>query len=170
MNLHVFIPIAGIVASIAVVLYHLFFEKNKFEKLGNCLLPLTQKRSKTLFLILILTCLMFALHCVRRFSLFITLILTATAVLAVELSFRDHILQKLNGVYENGLITGGRFLQKDEIVSFPTLAYENDSDNASSVPPQMLKTVTKNNGVIFLEFANSEERNNAVQILKNWVE
>ena len=59
---------------------------------------------------------------------------------------------------------------KDEIVSFPTLAYENDSDGASSVPPQMLKTVTKNNGVIFLEFTNPEERNNAVYIMKNWVD
>ena len=148
----------------------MFFEKNKFKKLGNCLLPLTQKNSKTLFLILILTCLIFALLFVRRFSLFITLILSTTAVLSVELSFRDHVLQKLNGVYENGLITGGRLITKEDFVSFPTLVYENDSDDASSVPPQMLKTVTKNNGVIFLEFADSEERNNAVQIMKNWVE
>ena len=94
MNLHVFIPIAGIIASIAVVLYHLFFQINKLKKLGNCQLILTRKKGKALFfiLILILMCLMFALLFIRRFSLFITLILTATAVLAVELSFRDHIL------------------------------------------------------------------------------
>ena len=169
-SLHICIPVIGIVASIAIFLYHIFFEKAKFQKLGNCILPLTQKKSRILYPMLVFVCVIFALLFVRRFSLFIIIILTATCVLAVELGLRDYILQRKGGVYENGLITSGRFLTKEDFVSFPTLAYENDSPEASSIPPEMLKTVTKNNGVIVLEFANQEERNSTVNIIKSWVE
>ena len=167
-SLYFFIPVAGIAASIIIVLYHLIFEKTKFQRLGNCLLPLTQKKNQIIIPLLVFVCVIFALLFIRRFSLFITLI--ATCSLAIELGLRDFILQKRGGVYENGLITSGRFLTKEEIVSFPTLAYENDTEGSSSVPPEILKTVTKNNGVIFLEFADFNERNNAVKIMQNWVE
>ena len=89
--------------------------------------------------------------------------------MAVDMTIQDYFLQKLNGIYENAIISLGKKLLKTNITAFPTFEYENDSEDASSVPPNMLKVVTEQNGVIYLEFASAEERSEAAEILKNWL-
>ena len=89
--------------------------------------------------------------------------------MAVDMAIQDYFLQQLNGIYENAIISLGKKITKDNVTAFPTFEYENDSENASSVPPNMIKIVTEQNGTIYLEFISPEERNEAAQVLKNWL-
>lgn len=117
----------------------------------------------------------------RELSLPLSLVIDSSAVIALEVLIREKILTERSGVYENVLISDGRFLLKTDIISFPTLSYENDEtdeENSSNVYAQdvkelkqkTLKIVTRKNGIIFIGFTSREEREEVVNIVRTWTE
>lgn len=165
----ILIPCVGYAVAAGLAVFRLFERKKLDGELGACLIVLVRRKKKLLVPALVLCAALITLVLLRPFEPWVSMMLVATAVLGVDLLVRDTVLQARNGVYESALITGGRLLRKDEVSAFPTLAYENDSEEASTVPPNMLKTVTKTKGIVFLEFADEEERNRAVSVVKDWV-
>lgn len=153
--------------------------KKLTKKLGKCLLPLSRKNSMLFIAVLCFAPLMIIFQWFREFAPYIHIILSITAVLAIEIVIRERVFDARSGVYENALIVDGRLILKEDIVAFPTLEYENDpdaEDNPEEYPSvndptykKALKIVTNKNGVIFVGFETEEERNKAVEILKNWV-
>jgi hypothetical protein len=148
--------------------------------MGTCLLPLSRKKSMLFIAVLCFAPLMIVFQWFRDFQPYIHIILSLTAVLAIEIVIREQVYDARSGVYENALIVDGRLLLKDDIMALPTLEYENDpesfdeseDDSPSLTDPaykKALKIVTNKSGVIFVGFESEEERNQAVEIIKNWV-
>ena len=154
--------------------------KKLSKKMGECLLPLSRKSSMLFVAVLCFAPLMIIFQWFREFAPYIHIILSATAVLAVEIVIRERVLDARSGVYENALIVDGRYIVRSDIIAFPTLEYENDPDAfedseegeiAMNDPmyKKALKIVTNSSGVIFVGFETEEERSKAVEIVKNWV-
>lgn len=143
------------------------------NQLGDCLLPLQKKRSPYFVPTLLLAPLMIAVLWIRAFDLYIQVILCLSAVMAVELAIRDKLTGSMNGVYQDTLIVDGRVLKKEDIAALPTLSYEEESEafngENGDFYRKALQIVTEKSGVIYVGFASEEERNAAVEILKNWV-
>lgn len=154
--------------------------KKLSKKMGTCLLPLSRKKSMLFVAVLCFAPLMIIFQWFREFAPYIHVILSLTAVLAVEIAIRERVYDARSGVYENALIADGRLLLKDDIIALPTLEYENDPDSyeetEDGIPSyndpnykKVLKIVTDKSGVIFVGFETEEERNQVVEIIKNWV-
>lgn len=124
---------------------------------------------------------MICLQFIRKFELYIAIILDAVAVLGIETTVKDFILQQLSGVYENAIIVDSRLILKSDIVALPTLEYENSEEYIKSKQSDMysadsletaeksLKIISATSGEIFISFANKEQREKAVEVMKNWV-
>lgn len=163
------IPILAYAAIIADIIFRLTKQPAAQAELGKCILPLSRKIKKSNFILIFLVLVFVALLFFRKFELWIECVFALVAVMAVDMTIQDYFLQKANGIYENAIISLGKKLLKSDITAFPTFEYENDSEDASSVPPNMLKVVTEKNGVIYLEFSSVEERSEAAEILKKWL-
>ena len=169
LNYTIIIPILTYAAIVADVIFRFVNQPKVKESLGKCLLPLSRKIKKTNFILIFLILVFVALLFVRRFQLWVEVVFALIAVMAVDMAVQDYFLQQLNGIYENAIISLGKKILKSNVTAFPTFEYEDDSEDASSVPPNMLKIVTEENGTIYLEFISPEERNEAAQILKHWL-
>ena len=178
-----FIFYFSIVALVAMVLILATLPlriKKLTKKMGTCLLPLSRKKSMLFVAVLCFAPLMIIFQWFREFQPYIHIILSATAVLAIEIVIREQVYDARSGVYENALIVDGRLLLKEDIIALPTLEYENDPeafDESEDGTPSIsdpaykkaLKIVTDKSGVIFVGFESEEERNKTVEIIKNWV-
>ena len=178
-----FIFYFSIVALVAMVLILATLPlriKKLTKKMGTCLLPLSRKKSMLFVAVLCFAPLMIIFQWFREFQPYIHIILSATAVLAIEIVIREQVYDARSGVYENALIVDGRLLLKEDIIALPTLEYENDLeafDESEDGTPSLsdpaykkaLKIVTDKSGVIFVGFESEEERNKTVEIIKNWV-
>lgn len=169
MDYTIIIPVLAYVAITADIAFRLLKQPKEKEALGKCLLPLSRKIKKTNFILIFLILVFVALLFVRKFQLIIEIVFALIAVMAVDMAVQDFFLQQLNGIYENAIISLGKKILKSNVAAFPTFEYEDDSEDASSVPPNMLKIVTEENGTIYLEFISPEERTEAAQILKHWL-
>ena len=169
MDYTIIIPILTYAAIVADVIFRLVKQPKVKESLGKCLLPLTRKIKKTNFVLIFFVLVFIALLFVRKFQVWVEIVFALIAVMAVDMAVQDYFLQQLNGIYENAIISLGKKILKSNVTAFPTFEYEDDSEDASSVPPNILKIVTEENGTIYLEFISPEERNEAAQILKHWL-
>jgi len=169
MNYTIILPILTYVAIIADIIFRLLKQPAEKEALGKCLLPLSRKIKKTNFILIFLILVFVALLFLRKFQLWIEVVFALIAIMAVDMAIQDYFLQQLNGIYENAIISLGKKVLKANVAAFPTFEYEDDSEGASSLPPNMLKVVTEDNGTIYLEFISPEERSQAAEILKHWL-
>lgn len=124
---------------------------------------------------------MICLQLIRQFELYIAIILDAVAVLGIETTVKDFILQQLSGVYENAIIIDSRLIPKSDIVALPTLEYENSEEylqakksdtyaaDSLETAKTSLKIISNSSGEIYVSFANEEQRTKAVEVMKNWV-
>lgn len=168
-----------------LIQYMSFFFRGKIidQKLGACLLPLTQSHNKIFYIVLLLTPLVVILQLFRSLDVFVSIIIDGAALFGVEAVIRERLLKKRSGVYEHALIVDGRLLLKTGIVSFPTLSYENEervsfektnadiyASDAQAIKEKTLKIVTHKKGIIFVGFTSAQERKKAVEIIRTWVE
>lgn len=136
--------------------------KNFRNNVGNCQLLLTRKNSPLFVFIAIFAPVMLVVLSFRSFPLYLTAVLDATPILALEIAIREMINRKSAGVYEEMLVVDGRRINKGDILALPTLEWEES-------PSKSLKLVTKTAGEVLVNFENLEERTATVQIIKDWV-
>lgn len=132
-------------------------KRNLLKSAGEPVFAITRNASPLFFLVIAVAFLVITLVLLRSFGVMIDAIFCACAVLSLELISRDRIASVLAGVYKNALIVDGKCILFSEILSLPTLAYEEDSDVCT------LKIVTKKEGAFFISFENSEERRSVVE-------
>lgn len=137
-------------------------KKKQREQLGKCVLPLHRHNHKFVPFVLIIAPLLIVLQRFRDFGIMINLVLCMAALLAAEVVIRDKVYDSLSGVYENGIIVDGRYLLFSQIVAFPTLEYEEETNQ---MYPNSLKVVTENTGVIYVGFVSKEEREQAIKVV-----
>ena len=146
-----------------IILIALPIRKGMFaKKNGECLLVLKRVTGFIYPLIIVLSIVMLAVLYFREYALYMVIILHITALLALEMSTRELLYRSKSGIYTDFIIVEGRKILKTDFYALPTLAYETDVNNT-------LEVVTENKGTILLVFADTEERQRAVEILKMWV-
>lgn len=146
--------------------------RKKIEaSLGTCLLELTRKTAGVFWIAVVLIPLFIAALWLRTFDMYVEVILCATAVLAAVIVTRERNYNMLSGVWDNALIVDGRYLKRENIASFPTFGYEEDDDaeQLDEIYRRSLKIVTEDSGIIYVGFANEEEKDAACAILKDWL-
>lgn len=140
------------------------------KQAGDCLFPLTRRPHILSFCAAILALFMLALLYFREFTFSVTLILHATAVLAVELAVRDRLYRQTAGVYEHLVIADARKIRIEDIISFMLPAsrseFEDTGGTNEKVENRVLKLVTEQSGEIFVGFENREERDKTAELLK----
>ncbi len=166
------LPVASL-AGIVIELCTLPLRIRKLEKqTGPCLLELSRRTSKMFIAVIGVAAVLSIVMIFRPFEILYTAILCATAVLGVEVVLREHVYNARNGVYENALIVDGRYLTRDDILAFPELHYEKDDTDEESEYDELyaraLKVVSKQSGELYVGFADREEKEAAVAILKDW--
>ncbi len=168
-TLYILIPVCALALATVFAFSGFGQIKKQLAILGECQKPLTQTASKKFIPLLLLCLIIIGLLFFVRFEIMVQAILGACAALAVKIVVQDTLLQKRNGVYQNGLIACGNLYLKEDFVSFPSFNYEkSDDDEKSYVPDNMLKAVTNSKGVIYLEFASTQDCNEASELLKKW--
>lgn len=161
MNISVFICIVSYIAVVSLCAFYPIRKKNILQSVGKIILPIKRRASPLFFAIVAIAPIIITLVFLGAFSTFIKFILCACAVLAVEITSKERISTILAGVYENALIADGKVIPYSEIMSLPTLAYEEDATVST------LKIVTKKEGEFFIGFENGEERASVVsEVLK----
>lgn len=140
--------------------------KKIFSKAGRCVLPLRVSSSKKWVAIAVLAFILILVVPLRNFGWFINIILLGTALFAAELAAREASGCGKAGIYENMLISGTSAVLWSEILSLPTLAYENDPET-KQVDFKTLRVITQNGAEQLIVFNSEEERAKAVEeILK----
>ena len=168
-TLYILIPLCAFALALLLGLSAFGQIKKQLLLLGKCEKSLTQTANKKFILLLILCLIIIGLLFFIRFELVVQAILGCCAALAVKIVVQDTLLQRKNGIYQNGLIACGNLYLKEDFLSFPSFNYENDEETEESfVPDNMLKAVTNSKGVIYLEFANAEDCKTACELLKKW--
>lgn len=171
MNIRIIIRIAALLAS-AYIIGTMNIRRKKLEaSLGTCQLELTRKTAGIFWIAVVLIPLFIAALWFRTFDMYVEIILCATAVLAAIIVTRERNYGMLSGVWDNALIVDGRLLKKENIASFPTFDYEADEEQEpqDEIYRRSLKIVTEDSGIIYVGFADEEEKNAACSILKDWL-
>lgn len=100
----------------------------------------------------------------RNYSWFVNIVLLATALVATEIAAREASGCGKAGIYENMLISGTAALLWNDILSLPTLAYENDPET-TQVDFKTLRIITNKGSEIQILFSSEEERKTAVETI-----
>ena len=178
-----YLSLISLVLLLILSVSYFFRGKVLEKKLGACLLPLTRVHNKLFYIVILLSPFVLILQFFRSLDIFVSLVIDGAVLFGVEAVIRESLLKKRSGVYAHALIVDGRLLFKTDIVSFPTLSYENDekasyektnadiyASDAQAIKEKTLKIVTHKNGIIFVGFTSAQERNNTVEIIRTWVE
>ena len=142
--------------------------KNKIcTALENCILPLQRKKSSLFILVVVFAPVLILVTCFRNFGTMINFVLCASAVLAVEVSIRDNVYNRLSGIYKNGMIVDGRYFLFNQITALPELGYEkeNTEEEIDELYSRSMKMVTENSGIIYVGFASKEEKESAIKVI-----
>lgn len=169
MNIKIAVSIAVIILCVGILVYFgMSKSRQKYiSALGKCLLELPRRNNRRAILVIVFSVVIVVIICFIRMSFLMFVLFNACAVLAVYISMKENVLFANSGVYEKGFITDGRLIKKDDVMAFPTLAYEKEEGTA--IAPNVLKMVLKSSGETFIGFDDEECRNKAVEILKHWV-
>ncbi len=131
------------------------------KKAGECLVVLDRSKTKLYILVITLALAMLGVLYFRDFSLFVAIVLHATALLAVEMGAREVLYRAKAGLYKEVLLVDGKKISSHEVVTFPTLEYEKEVNNT-------LDIVTEKRGTITVFFSTIQERNDIVQMISVW--
>ena len=138
--------------------------KKIFSQAGACVMSLKVAPSKKWVAIAVLAFILIAIVPLRNFGWFINIVLLGAALFATELAAREAAGTGKAGIYENMLISGTNAVLWNEILSLPTLAYENDEET-TQVDFKALRVLTKNGAEQIIYFENEEERAKAVETI-----
>lgn len=138
--------------------------KKIISQAGECVMKLNVPSSKKWVGIAVAAFILILVVPLRNFSWFVNIILLSTAVFASELSAREAAGCGKTGIYKNMLISGTSAILWKDILSLPTLAYENDSET-TQVDFKTLRVISKNGTEQTIIFSSEEERKQAVQTI-----
>lgn len=138
--------------------------KKIFSHTGKLLLPLRTPSSKKWTAIAALAFILILVVPLRNFGWFVNIVLLGAALFAAELSAREASVCGKSGIYENMLASGANVVFWSDILSLPTLAYENDAET-TQVDFKTLRVITKNGAELLILFDSEEERKNAVNLI-----
>lgn len=140
--------------------------KSLKNKTGKLILSLKQEWPLRSVLCLVFAGLLNFIILFRNFEIYMVVVFLCVALIATYLSTKNIVNSKFSGVYENMIISETTVIKYDDILSLPTVAYENDPDT-TMVDWRVIEVLTKSGNKIQLIFSNEEERKQVLtEILK----
>ena len=136
--------------------------KKIFAQAGSCLKPLKVASSKKWIAIAAAGFILILVVPLRNYSWFVNIVLFGAALFATEIAAREASGCGKAGIYENMLVSGTNALLWSDILSLPTLAYENDPET-TQVDFKTLRVITNKGTEIQILFSSEEERKAAVE-------
>lgn len=136
--------------------------KKIFAQAGACLLPLNVASSKKWIAIAVAAFILILVVPLRNYSWFVNIVLLGAALFATEISAREASGCGKAGIYENMLISGTDAVLWSDILSLPTLAYENDPET-TQVDFKTLRVILNKGTELQILFSSEEERKTAVE-------
>lgn len=98
------------------------------SKSGKMILPLENGVPVKVIGMFILSGLIIAIIPMRNFAPYIQVVIALAALLAAWMAAKEASGLGKAGIYEDAIIWGTEFIPMDDILSIPTLAYENDPE------------------------------------------
>lgn len=155
---------AALVGFIAILCTIPYRRKKIIAQAGSCLMTLKVKRSKKWVAIAVAAFILILIVPLRNYGWFVNIVLLGVALVATEIAARDASGSGKAGIYENMLISGTNAILWAEILSLPTLAYENDPET-TQVDFKTLRIILKNGSENQILFESEEERKEAVDLI-----
>lgn len=155
---------AALLGFIAILCTIPYRRKKIIAQAGSFLMPLKVKRSKKWVAIAVAAFILILIVPLRNYGWFVNIVLLGVALVATEIAARDASGSGKAGIYENMLISGTNAILWAEILSLPTLAYENDPET-SQVDFKTLRIILKNGSENQILFESEEERKEAVDLI-----
>lgn len=115
-------------------------------------------------LIFIICALLIAVIPLRNFASYLNIIFIGTALFGTEITAREAILSRKNGIYANKIISGTYAIDYEQIEALPTLAYEDDPET-TNVDRSALQIILKSGARLQLTFTTKELREDAVKAI-----
>lgn len=138
--------------------------KKIFSESGELVLPLKAAPSKKWVAIAVLAFLLILVVPLRNYGWFVNIVLLGAALFATEIAAREAAGIGKAGIYKNMLVSRTSAVLWSEILSLPTLAYENDPET-TQVDFKTLRVLTKNGAEQLILFESEEERAKAVEVI-----
>lgn len=139
--------------------------KKILENAGKLLLPLQNGVPIKVIGLFVLSFLILAVIPLRNFALYIQVIFALVAIFAARFSAQEAAGIGKAGIYENIIISGTYVIEFDDILSLPTVAYEDDPETFG-VDKTTLEIIRKKDAsTVLLIFENEEKRKEALQTI-----
>lgn len=135
-----------------------------FAQAGALVMPLSLPSSRKWVAIAVLAFILILIVPLRNFGWFVNIVLHGTALVAAELSAREAAGSGKAGIYENMLVSGTSAVLWSDMLSLPTLAYENDPET-TQVDFKTLRVITNSGAEQQILFESEEERKKAVEVI-----
>jgi len=149
----------GIIASIP------FRTKKALNNAGKLLHPLTNGVPIKVVGLFILSALILVVIPMRNFAVYIQVIFVLVSLISARMAAQEAAGLGHAGIYENVIISSMAVLPFDDILSIPTLSYEDDPETAG-VDKTTIELIRKSNAAtVLLTFENEEKRQEALKTI-----
>lgn len=149
----------------AVLIASIPFRIKKIDReKGALLMQLKSEPPFRNIAVLVIAALLIGIVPFRNFALYLGLIFDATALLAAWMSVKEIASSGRNGVFENMIISETTAICYDDILSLPTVSYENDEET-TQVDFRILEVIPKKGRKIQLIFPDETTRNTALEFI-----
>lgn len=140
---------------LATLIYLPFRTKFILKNAGKLILKTKNSSKITSGLVLIFSGILIIVSARRELSFFATIIVYALSVLGCFMGTGEILLCAKSGLYENGIISGGRFYSLSSFKNLPMLKLPEEDQNFYK--NNSIKIITNNNNTISIQFFNDEE-------------
>ncbi len=160
----ILIAVAAYIVFAALIISIPFRIKKLKAECGELKMKLRSEFPLRSFLIFLICALLIGVIPLRSFELYISVIFVLTALLATYIASNQVVNSGMNGVFENMIISDTTALKYDDILSLPTLSYENQEET-SQVDFRLIEVLKKDGSKVTFAFPDEATRTQALNII-----
>lgn len=168
MNARIFaLAVAGAAAAAYVVIAATipYRRRRAAERSGELLLKIPDSTTKVRTAAIFALCAaVIVLTPTQSFRPFVRVILAAAALLGARSAAAEAVAFGRSGIYRNAVVCGATSFRPDEILSLPTVAYEDDPGTVG-VDRTQIQVILRSGRKLALAFPDEAERNAALSAL-----
>lgn len=143
------------------------WRKNILKKTGTLVLKTSASKKVSAIIVLILCPLLILFSLVTKASFFACCLMSIIAALACFLDCKELVYGKINGIYSEGIVGGGRFSKFSAIQTFPDTAWKEPEKQETVTLAVQLKTEKSKKAILyFIDYSSIAEYAHVVNTLK----
>lgn len=143
------------------------WRKSILKKAGDSVLSTSGTKRVAAIIVLVLCPLLIIFSLITKATFFVCCLMSVVAAMACFINCRELVYGKLNGVYTNGIIGGGRFTKYEDIETFPDTSWkEPDKQETVSLAVQLKSEKSKKAQVYIIDYSSIVEYVHVVNTIK----